>query len=60
MNLLVAAYLRRKRWEFRAQAAAVINALGQSMSGAPAETGTATRVAGHRQISPEEMLQRIH
>jgi len=57
MNFLVAAYLRRKRWEFRAQAAAVINALGESMGGTPAKNGT--YVAGYRQVSPEEMLQRI-
>jgi hypothetical protein len=60
VNFLVAAYLRRKRWEFRGQAAAVINALGESMGGKPAASRNGTYVAGHREISPEEMIQRLN
>ena len=55
MNSLVLAYMRRKKWEFRSQAIAVVNALGESMGGK--KTGTYTN--GYREISPEAMMERI-
>ena len=57
MNLLVAAYVRRKKWEAQLQASAVIKTLGQAMGGAAPKNGTYR--AGYREVSPEEMLQRI-
>lgn len=56
MHALVAAYLRRKKWENRSLAVAVVNALGESMGGSRID---GTYVAGHREISAEAMLQRI-
>jgi hypothetical protein len=59
MELLTAAYIRRKRFEAQLQAAAVVNKLGQAMGGAPTPTANGTYNNGYREISPEEMLQRI-
>ena len=53
------AYLRRKRWEFRSQAVAVVNALGESMGGVKKEGNTGNYVSGYREITPEAMMQRI-
>lgn len=54
--MLVAAFLRRKKWEYRSQAVAIMNALGESMGGG---NKTGSYINGYREVSPEEMLSRI-
>ena len=47
--------MRRKKWEFRSLAIAVVNAFGESMGGR--KSGTYNN--GYREISPEAMMERI-
>jgi len=55
---LLDAYLRRKKWEFRAQAIHIVNVFNESMGGASgAKNGT--YIAGHREISTDAMFERI-
>lgn len=51
------AYLRRKKWEFRSQAVAIMNAFGESMGGTARIDGTYT--GGYREISTDAMFDRI-
>lgn len=57
-NFLLDAYLRRKQWEFRAQAVAIVNLLGQAMGGAPGNKN-GSYVSGYREISTDAMFERI-
>jgi hypothetical protein len=52
VRLLTNAYLRRKRWEFRSQAVAIVNALGESM-------GDSKGNGRYKEVSTDDMLQRI-
>ena len=53
------AYLHRKKWEFRALAVAVVNALGESMGGHSSAGMGGAYVSGYREISTDAMFERI-
>lgn len=61
MHQLVESYVRRKKWEGRVIAVAVLNALGEGMGGSAgaSDVRSSTYIAGHRVISADEMMQRI-
>lgn len=60
MQLLMAAYVRRTRWEAQAMAAATVNALGTALGGSggmPARGGgERTGRGADRRVQPDAML----
>jgi hypothetical protein len=54
--MLTSAYLRRKKWEFRGLAVAVVNAMNESMGGGKRD---GTYVNGYREIPTDAMFERI-